>query len=146
MTQNIMSSRPKWSVAFDHDPEVGMWGAVVLDLPGCTSGGDSLEEARSNVREAIALYIADAQEETGTVPSPLGLENILRIAETDADMRKRLEGAIVLESDAGELKSRSVRVQITMNEGLLARVDQVAESVGMNRSAWLAEAARRLIA
>ncbi|AMS30754.1 hypothetical protein AEM38_02870 [Hyphomonadaceae bacterium UKL13-1] len=123
-----------------------MWGAVVLDLPGCTSGGDSLEEARSNVREAIALYIADVQEETGTVPSPLGLENILRIAETDADMRERLEGAIVLESDAGELKSRSVRVQITMNEGLLARVDQVAESVGMNRSAWLAEAARRLIA
>ncbi|WP_395782313.1 type II toxin-antitoxin system HicB family antitoxin [Aquidulcibacter sp.] len=146
MTQNITSSRPKWSVAFDHDPEVGMWGAVVLDLPGCTSGGDSLEEARSNVREAIAIYIADAQEETGVVPSPLGLENILRIAEADADMRERLEGAIVLESDAGELKSRSVRVQITMNEGLLARVDQVAESVGMNRSAWLAEAARRLIA
>ncbi|MCZ8283537.1 type II toxin-antitoxin system HicB family antitoxin [Aquidulcibacter sp.] len=146
MTQNITSSRPKWSVAFDHDPVVGMWGAVVLDLPGCTSGGDSLEEARSNVREAIALYIADVQEETGTVPSPLGLESILRIAETDADMRERLEGAIVLESDAGELKSRSVRVQITMNEGLLARVDQVAESVGMNRSAWLAEAARRLIA
>ncbi len=146
MTQNVISSRPKWAVAFDHDPEVGMWGAVVLDLPGCTSGGDSLEEARSNVREAIAIYIADAQEETGVVPSPLGLENILRIAETDADMRERLEGAIVLESDAGELKSRSVRVQITMNEGLLARVDQVAESVGMNRSAWLAEAARRLIA
>ena len=146
MTQNLMSSRPKWSVAFDHDPEVRMWGAVVLDLPGCTSGGDSLEEARSNVREAIAIYIADAQEETGTAPSPLGLENILKIAETDADMRERLEGAIVLESDAGELKSRSVRVQITMNEGLLARVDQIAESVGMNRSAWLAEAARRFIA
>ena len=33
------------------------WGAIVPDLPGCVSIGDSLEEVQENVKEAIALYL-----------------------------------------------------------------------------------------
>lgn len=35
----------------------GGWSAVCPELPGCASCGDTREEALSNVREAIALYL-----------------------------------------------------------------------------------------
>lgn len=36
-----------------HPAEEGGYWAEVLELPGCVSQGDSLEELRHNVREAI---------------------------------------------------------------------------------------------
>jgi predicted RNase H-like HicB family nuclease len=35
----------------------GDWGAYVPDLPGCTSGGDTLEAVRENVKDAIVAWI-----------------------------------------------------------------------------------------
>ena len=33
------------------------WGAIVPDLPGCVSIGNTFEEVQANVKEAIALYL-----------------------------------------------------------------------------------------
>jgi predicted RNase H-like HicB family nuclease len=46
------------------------WGAIVPDLPGCVSVGDTLEEARKNVREAIELYLEVLRERGEPVPEP----------------------------------------------------------------------------
>lgn len=35
----------------------GGYTVYVPSLPGCISEGDTLEEARQNIREAIALYL-----------------------------------------------------------------------------------------
>jgi predicted RNase H-like HicB family nuclease len=35
----------------------GGWSAVCPELPGCASCGDTREDALSNIREAIALYL-----------------------------------------------------------------------------------------
>jgi predicted RNase H-like HicB family nuclease len=50
--------------------EDGTVFAYVPDLPGCTSCGSTLDEARHNVRDAIDLWIATAQERGIDVPSP----------------------------------------------------------------------------
>jgi antitoxin HicB len=44
--------------------------AYVPDLPGCTSWGATVEDARKNVREAIALWIDVATERGIRVPPP----------------------------------------------------------------------------
>jgi antitoxin HicB len=44
--------------------------AYVPDLPGCTSWGPTLDEARHNVGEAIDLWIATAKEHGIDVPPP----------------------------------------------------------------------------
>lgn len=44
------------------------WGAIVPDLPGCVSLGDSLEAVQLNVREAIAIYIEVLQEQGQPIP------------------------------------------------------------------------------
>ena len=45
-------------VVLEHDPETGDYSAVCPELPGCASAGETEEEARSNIREAIGLYLA----------------------------------------------------------------------------------------
>ncbi len=50
-------------VHFEPSDEGG-YTAYVPALPGCISEGDSLEEARQNIREAIELYLEPADEST----------------------------------------------------------------------------------
>ena len=44
------------------------WGAIVPDLPGCVSIGDTLEQVQVNVKEAIELYLEELQERGEPVP------------------------------------------------------------------------------
>ncbi|MDJ0579879.1 type II toxin-antitoxin system HicB family antitoxin [Crocosphaera sp.] len=55
------------------------WGAIVPDLPGCVSIGDTLEEVQENVKEAIALYLEVLEERGEEIPEPstkVGLVNV----------------------------------------------------------------------
>lgn len=47
----------RWRVVIEHDPETGDYAAFCPELPGCTSAGETQEEALENVKEAIALYL-----------------------------------------------------------------------------------------
>jgi len=52
-------------VLFEPSDEGG-YTVTVPALPGCISEGDSLDEARRNIREAIELYLeADDTQEVG---------------------------------------------------------------------------------
>ncbi len=48
-------------VVLEFDPEAGSYSAVCPELPGCASAGDTEDQARANIREAIALYLAPAE-------------------------------------------------------------------------------------
>jgi predicted RNase H-like HicB family nuclease len=47
----------KWRVILERDESTGDWAAWCPELPGCTSAGVSEEEAMTNIREAIELYL-----------------------------------------------------------------------------------------
>lgn len=47
----------KWRVVLERDPETGDWASWCPELPGCTSAGETEEEALDNIREAIELYL-----------------------------------------------------------------------------------------
>jgi predicted RNase H-like HicB family nuclease len=44
-------------VIVEQDPETGDYSAVCPEPPGCATAGETVEEARSNIREAIELYL-----------------------------------------------------------------------------------------
>jgi len=48
-------------VVLEFDPETSSYSAVCPELPGCASAGDTEEEARVNIREAIELYLAPGE-------------------------------------------------------------------------------------
>ncbi len=59
----------KLKIIFEPSEEGG-YTVLVPSLPGCISEGDTLEEARGNIMEAISLYLAPVEDDTAAlVPS-----------------------------------------------------------------------------
>jgi predicted RNase H-like HicB family nuclease len=48
----------------------GGYGAYVPDLPGCVAVGDTEDEVRQLIREAIELHIEDLRNRGQSVPAP----------------------------------------------------------------------------
>ena len=48
-------------VVLEFDPDTDSYSAVCPELPGCSSAGETEEEARDNIVEAIRLYLAPAE-------------------------------------------------------------------------------------
>jgi predicted RNase H-like HicB family nuclease len=44
------------------------WSAFSPDIPGCGSMGDTLEETRENMREALELYLAETAKTGEPIP------------------------------------------------------------------------------
>ncbi len=51
--------------------EEGGYTAVVLALPGCVSEGDSLEETRRNIKEAMEEYLKTLVAHGGSIPNDM---------------------------------------------------------------------------
>jgi len=47
----------KLRAVVEYDSEIGSYAVYCPELPGCTSAGDTEEEALDNIKEAIALYL-----------------------------------------------------------------------------------------
>jgi predicted RNase H-like HicB family nuclease len=46
------------------------YSAFVPDLPGCVATGATLEEVKSNLRQAIAWHIEAMREDNVPIPTP----------------------------------------------------------------------------
>ena len=103
------------------------------DLPGCTSAGDTLQKAAENAEEALAGHLIVAAEHGDPIAEPSDLGSIDR----DPDVE---EVARILVR--GERPGRTLRINVSLDEGLVAAIDRVAK----NRSGFLAEAARAALA
>ena len=44
--------------------------AYVPDLPGCVSTGNTLEEVKDNIRDAIAFHLDGMREDGDPIPEP----------------------------------------------------------------------------
>lgn len=55
-----------YAVVIHEDPEGGYWGEVPA-LPGCYSQGDTMDELKDNIREAIA-GVLEVLKEQGREP------------------------------------------------------------------------------
>lgn len=56
------------------------FGAYVPDLPGCIAAGDTQEEVRQLIEEAIRLHVDDLKEQGVAIPLPTSSTAIVRVA------------------------------------------------------------------
>lgn len=124
------------------DGKPGAFGVVIPDLPGCTSGGKSVEAALRNAVEAVTLWVEDARADGEKIPQPRSAEKI----KSDPDVVEALaQGGVLayvpLILDAG----RPAKANLSIDAGLLNAIDEAAERRGLTRSAFLASAAREKI-
>ena len=58
------------------DGKPGAFGVVIPDLPGCTSGGPTVDGALRSAVEAITLWAEDARADGEKIPKPRTAEKI----------------------------------------------------------------------
>jgi predicted RNase H-like HicB family nuclease len=123
----------------DPDSAFGVW---FPDVEGCFSAGETLEEASANAAAALRQHVEALESAGRAVPPPRSMDDVLR----DKDVRKTVsKGAVLfavpLLSDAG----RTVRINVSLDKGLVDQIDTAASRRGLTRSAFLAQAAREKI-
>lgn len=113
------------------------FGVEFPDLPGCVTVGDTLDQAARRAREALGLHLTGMIEDGDALPEPTPLDQLA------SDPEYPEIGRILVDAD---LPGKSVKVTITLDEGLLAAIDKAAMARHMSRSGFLAEGVRRLLA
>ena len=109
------------------------FGVDFPDFPGCITAGSSLDEARIMAQEALELHAEGVAQDGEPLPSPSSLDAVLS--------NPGNQDAVAFLVTLPESADRAVRVNITIPERLLRRIDARAS----NRSAFLAQAAERLL-
>ncbi len=111
------------------------YGVTVPDLPGCFSAGRTLDEAIEMAREAVECHIEGMIEDDEPVPALQPIE----MRQQNPDYAG---GAwVIVEIDLARLQSTARRINITVPERVLRRVDRAAERAGESRSGFFTRAA-----
>lgn len=131
--------RKQYIALFEYEDGQNGYSVVFPDFPGCVSAGDDFNEAVRMAHEALALHISAMKADGEKIPEPRTLEEIKATwpdwQEWENDY-KFLIGYVAAIPDHYTRK-----YTISMDSDLMDRIDAVTK----NRSAFLAEAARRTL-
>ncbi len=115
------------------------YGVTVPDLPGCYSAGATVEEALENAEEAILTHAEGLLIDNEAIPSPSSI---------DALKEKINVSAVIwgiVQVDLSKLSKKAKRINVTIPENILSKIDSCARREGETRSGFLAAAALQYI-
>jgi predicted RNase H-like HicB family nuclease len=127
----------KQYIALIHKEPGSDYGVSFPDFPGIVTAGRTLDEARAMAEEALAFHLAGLIEDGDLIPEPSSLEQVM----ADAENRDGVAVLVAVRTPA----ARAVRVNVTLPEDVLAKIDRYAREHGFTRSGFLARAAKRAI-
>jgi predicted RNase H-like HicB family nuclease len=129
-----------YTIAIEPGDEHHAFGVVVPDLPGCFSAGDTLEEAYANAKQAIEGHLEVSLECNEPIPDRKPFEEHQRNPE--------LAGWVwaLIEVEDIPAKKSPVRLNVSLPEYLVNRIDQYAQANHLTRSGFLAKAAMKELA
>ena len=125
-------------IAVVHKDRKSDFGVSFPDFPGCITAGSTIDEAKDIAHDALSLHIKGMIEDGENIPAPSKLEDIME----DPDYS---DSAAILVVSVTKTKPRSVRVNITLPEDTLRKIDKAAQKKGMSRSSYLVHAAQNAI-
>jgi predicted RNase H-like HicB family nuclease len=114
------------------DPD-SAWGVHFPDLPGCTSAGDTMQDAIANAGKALRLWAEDEPE----LPEPSALDRLRRRADVRADLDAGATAVVIPLIVA----DRKQRYNVMLDPALVEGIDHAARTAGVSRSDFLANAA-----
>ena len=122
--------------------EKGAFGVSFPDFPGCVCGGKTIAEALQRATQSLASHIEAMSDEGFELPAIRELDTVRLDAEFVGDFA---DSVLVAAVDV-ELPGRASRLNISMDERLVARIDKRARELGESRSGFLAAAAKSRLA
>jgi predicted RNase H-like HicB family nuclease len=120
----------------------GAFGVSVPDFPGVASGGETISEALRRAPEALLSHIEAMQEEGFDLPIIRELDEV----RADPDFKEDFADAALVAALDVELPGKSSRLNISLDEHLVSRIDKRARELGESRSGFLAAAAKSRLA
>lgn len=111
-------------------------GVTIPDFPGCFAAADSWEQLPGAIQEAVEVYFED---EDMTPPPPTPLERLVHDP-------AYAEGVwMLVDIDLNRIRPKAVRINISLPESPVRRIDDYARARHLSRSGFLAQATERAI-
>ena len=125
-------------IALIHKEPTTGFGASFPDFPGAVTVSETLEELRANAEEALALHIEGMMEDGEEIPMPSPFDVI-------AEGSDFQDAVAVLVVNAPDASAPAVRINVTIPDQMLKRIDSYAAKHGLTRSGFLVQAAKKEI-
>lgn len=111
-------------------------GATIPDFPGCFSAADDWQDLPAKIQEAIEVY---CEGEAMEIPAPTALEDLVG--------QEAYQGGawLLVDVDLTQVRPKAVRLNISLPQPLVQRIDAYAKAHRMTRSGFLAQAADRVL-
>ncbi len=119
----------------------GAYGISFPDFPGCVSAGASVDLAIQRGTDALHFHMEGMVEDGEPIPAPSAVEDIRTNRELAGDLREAIITLVPVVTPVG----KPMRINVSLDEGLVSAIDKAAEKAGQTRSGFLAEAARRAL-
>jgi len=131
-----MLSEKRNYIAVIHKDKSSDYGVMFPDFPGCISAGSTIEEAYEMAVEALQFHIDALIEDKEEIPSPMTLDKA----------KKKYKNTEVLLLIPARIPSKVTRINITVDEKFLRKLDKFLETHHENRSSFFVDAAKRVMA
>lgn len=114
-------------IAIIHKEKHSNYGISFPDFKGCISAGKTMEEAKEMAKEALQFHIDSILEDGEELPNPSTLDQI----------KIKYKAAETFLIVPVSVNSKAVRINMTIDEFLLRRLDKFVEKIGENRSSFI---------
>jgi predicted RNase H-like HicB family nuclease len=113
------------------------WDVIFPEFPGCVSEGETEQLAMENAVEALAQHIDAMVAASEPLPAAVGVNAPLPDWILATEMPNQVHALLPM-----EVPGKTVRINFTMDEALVNRLDAVASREGTTRSGYLSQAVR----
>jgi predicted RNase H-like HicB family nuclease len=115
------------------DGEDGAYGVTFPDLLGCTAMGDTIDSALANATDAVKDWVEAKGAMGAEIPAA---RSVTELCEGEPGFREAINGAAMLATVILIAKSgRMVKVNMSLDSGVLTMLDAAAVRLKITRSA-----------
>lgn len=121
-----------------HKEDDSAYGASFPDIPGCFTAADDIQALPRAAQEAFEAHFGLDDDPIPAASAP----------DLWAEHPDYQDGGfwLLVDIDLSRVRSRAIRLNISLPEGLVQRIDATARQRGQSRSAFLATAAEHEMA
>ena len=115
------------------DGKAGAYGVAFPDIPGIVAMGETMDDALVNAEEALRDYVTETERDGGRV-----------IGASPLEQASPPEGSVLVAIPLIRLSGRTVRANLTLDEGVVEFMDSEARRRHMTRKAFVEWMTRRI--
>ncbi|MEE8434663.1 MAG: type II toxin-antitoxin system HicB family antitoxin [bacterium] len=78
----------RYAIVIERGAEESNFSAYAPDLPGCIAVGDSIDEVRKNMKEAMELHLHGILHEGEKIPAPQSTVDFISVSDDPSEWAK----------------------------------------------------------